>query len=84
MYHIAKRTSETQRWRLMRVWLLDKKWPWMKRKPIRSLILPYIDPDSVDELSSSDNELDPILQNAPPVARYDEYREPLINTTCSD
>ena len=84
VYHIAKRTSETQRWRLMRVWLLDKKWPWMKRKPIRSLILPYIDPDSVDELSSSDNELDPILQNAPPVARYDEYREPLINTTCSD
>ena len=46
----------------MRVWLLDRKWPWMKRKPIRSLILPYIDPDSIDDLSTSDSELDPILQ----------------------
>ena len=84
VYHMLKRLSETQRWRLMRVWLLDRKWPWMKRKPIRSLILPYIDPDSIDDLSSSDSELDPILQNAPPVARYDEYREPLIETGHND
>ena len=84
VYHILKRLSETQRWRLMRVSLLDRKWPWMKRKPIRSLILPYIDPDSIDDLSSSDSELDPILQNAPPVARYDEYREPLIETGHND
>ena len=52
----------------------------MKRKQIRSLILPYVDPDNDEDLSSSDSELDPILQNAPPVARYDEYREPLIGT----
>ena len=53
----------------------------MKRKPIRSLILPYVDPDNDEYLSSSEGELDPILHNAPPVARYDEYREPLIETS---
>ena len=77
-YHVFIKLSVTNKWRHMKVWLLDKKWPWMKRKPIRSLILPY-DPDNND-LSSSDDELDPILHNAPPVARYDQYREPLIET----
>ena len=81
VYHILKKLSVTQRWGLMKVWLLDRKWPWMKRKQIRSLILPYVDPDNDEDLSSSDSELDPILHNAPPVARYDEYREPLIETT---
>ena len=52
----------------------------MKKKQIRSLILPYVDPDNDEDLSSSDSELDPILQNVPPVARYDKYREPLIGT----
>ena len=82
VYHVLKKLSDTERGRLMKLWLLDMRCPWMKRKPIRSLILPYIDPDSVGDLSSSDddNELDPILRNAPPVARYDEYREPLIET----
>ena len=80
-YHVYKRLSDTRRFRIMKVWLLDKRWPWMKRKPIRSLVLPYIDPDNIDELSSSsDSELDPLLMNAPPLARYDEYREPLIET----
>ena len=76
VYHVIIKLSETQKWRLVKVWLLDKKWPWMKRKPIRSLILPYIDPDNCADVSSSDDELEPI----PPVARYDEYREPLIGT----
>ena len=84
-YHVYKRLSGTRRFRIMKVWLLDKRWPWMKRKPIRSLVLPYIDPDNIDELSSSsDSELDPILQNAPPVARYDEYREPLVESENND
>ncbi|CAI8034213.1 hypothetical protein GBAR_LOCUS19284, partial [Geodia barretti] len=78
VYHILKKLLVTRRWGLMKVWLLDRRWPWMKRKQIRSLILPYVDPDNDEDLSSSDSELDPILQNAPPVARYDEYREPLI------
>ena len=81
VYHILKKVSVTRRWGLMKVWLLDRRWPWMKRKPIRSLILPYVDPDNDEYLSSSEGELDPILHNAPPVARYDEYREPLIETT---
>ena len=81
VYHILKKLSVTQRWGLMKVWLLDRSWPWMKRKQIRSLILPYVDPDNDEDLSSSDSELDPILHNAPPVARYDQYREPLIGTT---
>ena len=74
LYHVMMKLPVTQKWRL----LLDKKWPWMKRKPIRSLILPYIDPDNCDDVSSSssDDELGPM----PPVARYDEYREPLIET----
>ena len=85
VYHVLKKLSDTERGRLMKLWLLDMRCPWMRRKPIRSLILPYIDPDSVGDLSSSDNdnELDPILRNAPPVARYDEYREPLIETECN-
>ena len=77
IYHVCKIFSDTQWWGKMKVWLLDKRWPWMKRKPIRSLILNH---SGVDELSSSDSELDPILANAPPVIRYDEYREPLIET----
>ena len=81
VYHILKKLSVTRRWGLMKVWLLDRRWPWMKKKQIRSLILPYVDPDNDEDLSSSDSELDPILQNAPPVARYDQYREPLIGTT---
>ena len=84
VYHILKKVSVTRRWGLMKVWLLDRRWPWMKRKPIRSLILPYVDPDNDEYLSSSEGELDPILHNAPPVARYDEYREPLIETTRTD
>ena len=78
--HILKKLSVTRRWGLVRVWFLDQRWPWMKRKQIRSLILPYVDPDNDEDLSSSDGELDPILHNAPPVARYNEYREPLIET----
>ena len=81
VYHILKKLSVTRRWGLMKVWLLDRRWPWMKRKQIRSLILPYVDPDNDEDLSSSDSELDPILQNAPPVANYDEYREPLVGST---
>ena len=81
VYHILKKLSVTRRWGLMKVWLCDRRWPWMKRKQIRSLILPYVDPDNDEDLSSSDSELDPILRNAPPVARYDQYREPLIGTT---
>ena len=81
VYHILKKLSVTRRWGLMKVWLCDRRWPWMKRKQIRSLILPYVDPDNDEDLSSSDSELDPILHNAPPVARYDQYREPLIGTT---
>ena len=81
VYHILKKLSVTRRWGLMKVWLLDRRWPWMKRKQIRSLILPYVDPDNDEDLSSSDSELDPILHNAPPVAHYDQYREPLIGTT---
>ena len=82
VYHVFSKLSETQKWRLVKVWLLDKRWPWMKRKPIRSLILPH-DPDNND-LSSSNGELDPILHNAPPVVRYDQYREPLIETEKND
>ena len=77
IYHVYKKFSDTQWWGKMKVWLLDKRWPWMKRKPIRSLILNH---SGVDDLSSSDSELDPILGNAPPVIRYDEYREPLVET----
>jgi hypothetical protein len=81
VYHMLKKLSVTQKWRLMKVWLLDRRWPWMKQKPIRSLVLPYTDNN---ELSSSDSELDPILQDAPPMAHYDAFREPLIETTQND
>ena len=77
IYHVCMIFSDTQWWGKMKVWLLDKRWPWMKRKPIRSLILNH---SGVDDLSSSESELDPILANAPPVIRYDEYREPLVET----
>ena len=77
IYHVCMKISDTQWWGKMKVWLLDKRWPWMKRKPIRSLIL---NNSGIDELSGSDNELDPILADAPPVVRYDEYREPLVET----
>ena len=78
LYHMLKKLSNTQTWRKMKVWMLDKKWPWMKQKPIRSLILSNT--GNAGELSSSEDELDPILGNAPPVIRYDQYREPLIGT----
>ena len=78
LYHMLKKLSNTQTWGKMKVWMLDKKWPWMKQKPIRSLILSNT--GSAGELSSSEDELDPILGNAPPVIRYDQYREPLIGT----
>ena len=81
VYHILKKLSVTRRWGLMKVWLLDRRWPWMKKKQIRSLILPYVDPDNDENLSSSDSELDPILQNVQPVPSFDNYREPLIGTT---
>ena len=82
-YHIIIKLTATHKWGALKVWLLDRRWPWMKQKPIRSLILPYIDPDT-DEESDSGDELDPLLENAPPVARYNEYREPLIESEKTD
>ena len=77
-HNVYKKISATGRWDTMKVWLLEKDWPWMKRKRIRSLILPHA---MIDSSSSSEEELDPLLQNAPPVAKYDCYREPLFETT---
>ena len=45
----------------------------------RSLLLQNSVTNSVGS-SSSEDELDPILRNAPPVARYDKLREPLVET----
>jgi hypothetical protein len=66
----------TQKWQLVKVWLLDKRWPWIKRTPVRPLIIRSADDE---EGSSSESEVDPLLHGAPPVARYDELREPCIN-----
>ena len=77
VYNVSKMISLPQRWGVIRVWLLEKDWPWVKRKQIRSLL---IQGSNVDSSSSSDEEMDPILHNAPPVARFHEYREPLIET----
>lgn len=76
--NMCKKFSGTTRWGEMKVWLLEKDWPWVKRTRIRPLILRYV---TIDSSSSSEDELDPILQNAPPVARYDCYREPLVETS---
>ena len=70
-------TSLPQKWGVMKVWLLEKDWPWTRRKKLRSLI---IQRSVTDSSSSSDEEMDRILDNAPPVARFDKYREPLIET----
>ena len=75
-YNVYKKISNTKSWIAMKNWILEKKWPCKARYLTRSLILPPVMTDS----SSSDDEMDPILQNAPPVAKYDEYREPLIET----
>ena len=77
IYHILKKLSVTRRWGLIKVGFLDRRWPWMKSELIRSLILPYVDPDNDEDLSSSDGELDPIQ---PPVAHCEPYRKPLITT----
>ena len=69
----------THYWGQVKVWLQEKKWPWRKRKTVRSLVLRHSLTDSLSS-SSSEDELDPILQNAPPVARYDKLREPLVET----
>ena len=75
IYHILKKISATLMCTFMKVWLLDQRWPWMKRKQITSLILPFASPDSDEDLNSSDGELDPIA------TQCDVYREPLIGTT---
>ena len=74
-YHVSMKLFHPLQWRDIKVWLLDRRRPWIKRTQLRSVIPPYIDIDT-DEESSSGDEMDPI----PPVARYDEYREPLIET----
>ena len=66
-------------WEKLKVWLQEKNWPWRKRKSVRPLLLQNSVTNSVGS-SSSEDELDPILRNAPPVARYDKLREPLVET----
>ena len=75
VYNVYKKIASTNSWGRLKVWLLEQEWPWVKRKQIRSLILPH-----ADDSSSSEDELDPVLYNAPPVKQYDQYREPLIET----
>jgi predicted outer membrane repeat protein len=76
LFHIV---GGTDYWGQVKVWLQEKKWPWRKRKTVRPLVLRHSVTDSLSS-SSSEDELDPILQNAPPVARYDKLREPLVET----
>ena len=78
-FNIAALVIQTQCWRNLKVWLLERQWiVWKRKTPIRSLILQHSVTDSSS--SSSDDEMDPILENAPPVARYDQLREPLVET----
>ena len=79
LYHMYKKISVTQWWLRFIRWLLNKKKQITKRiKRKKFVIKLHHESSSSEELSSSENELDPLLRDAPPIARYDQYREPLI------
>ena len=75
VYNVCKMMLLHQKFAVIRVWL-QKDWPWLRKRQIRSLIIQR----SVIDSSSTDDEMDPILHNAPQVARFDQYREALIGT----
>ena len=81
-YNASKMMLLPQKWGVVKVWLQERDWPWGRRKQIRSLILPASANDS-NSSSDDDDEMDSVLHNAPPVAHFHEYREPLIETTTS-
>ena len=72
-YTIVRMLASTVWWGRTKLWLQEKQWLFKKRKQIRPLIIQHSFTDSTS--SSSEDEMDPILQNAPPVARYDQLRE---------
>ena len=75
VYNVYKKIASTKCWGRLKVWLLEQECPWVRREQIRSLILPH-----ADDSSSSEDELDPVLYNAPHFKQYDQYRESLIGT----
>ena len=77
-YNIKTILIQTRCWRNLKVWLLERQCVRRKKTPIKSLVLQHSVYDSSS--SSGDDEMDPILENAPPVARYDQFREPLVET----
>ena len=76
-FNIGTIVTNTQCWGKLKIWVLERQWIWKKRTPIKSLVLQH---SVSDTSSSSDDEMDPILENAPPVAHYDQLREPLVET----
>ena len=79
-WNICKILNGTHYWGKLKIWLQENRWPWKKRNTVRSLVLQNSVTESLSSSSSSEDELDPILHNAPPVARYDQLREPLVET----
>ena len=81
LHSIFKTVASTQCWERFIIWIVvEKKRLLKKRKPIKSLVIQHSFSDSSSSSSSSEDEMDPILQNAPPLAQYDQFREPLVET----
>lgn len=77
VFNFLKMISATKYWGQCKIWARETFWHLKRRKPIKSLILHHSFSDS--DSSSSDGEMDP-LHNAPLPARYDQLREPLVET----
>ena len=78
LFNITVLFLGTQFWRDLKM-SVQEKWRCRKKKQIRSLLLH----NSLSESSSSssdEEEQNSLLLNAPPVARYDQLREPLVET----
>ena len=78
LFNITVLFLGTQFWRDLKM-SVQEKWRCRRKKQIKSLLLH----NSLSESSSSsgdEEEQNSLLLNAPPVARYDQLREPLVET----
>ena len=77
-YNIVQLFVRTNFWRELKT-SLQEKWASKKKKQVRSLLLQHSLSDS-SSTSNSEDEQDSLLANAPPLARYDQLREPLVES----
>ena len=67
VYHVLVKLSNTHKWEVMKAWLLEKRWPWMKKNHVIPLIFPDAETDTDDEVD---------VHDAIPSAHYTRCREP--------